>query len=107
MKKSPRRFLEKVAQFTAFCLEEGPQFSSVLRKMRCTCESGLILETTIDRGAWHATVHGDTRIGHNLVTKPHVPGPVTERKLQTLVYLKKSHPETPGCMFDLIWVVTI
>ena len=24
----------------------------------------------MDRGAWQATVHGVTRFGHNLVTKP-------------------------------------
>ena len=24
----------------------------------------------IDRGAWRATVHGVTRVGHDLVTKP-------------------------------------
>ena len=24
----------------------------------------------MDRGAWQATVHGVTRVGHNLVTKP-------------------------------------
>jgi len=29
------------------------------------------LENPIDRGAWWATVHGVTRIGHNLVTNPH------------------------------------
>ena len=27
------------------------------------------LENPIDRGAWHATVHGVTRVGHNLGTK--------------------------------------
>ena len=24
----------------------------------------------MDRGAWQATVHGVTRVGHNLATKP-------------------------------------
>jgi len=28
------------------------------------------LENPMDRGAWQATVHGLTRVGHNLVTKP-------------------------------------
>ena len=28
-----------------------------------------------DRGAWRATVHGVTRVGHNLVTKPPQPPP--------------------------------
>ena len=29
------------------------------------------LENPMDRGAWPATVHGFTRVGHNLATKPH------------------------------------
>ena len=28
------------------------------------------LENSMDRGAWWSTVHGVTRVGHNLVTKP-------------------------------------
>ena len=28
------------------------------------------LENPMDRGAWRATVHGVTRVRHNLVTKP-------------------------------------
>ena len=28
------------------------------------------LGSPMDRGAWQATVHGVTRVGHNLVTKP-------------------------------------
>ena len=28
------------------------------------------LENPMDRGAWQATVHGATRVGHNFVTKP-------------------------------------
>ena len=28
------------------------------------------LENPMDRGAWRATVHGVTRVGHDLVTKP-------------------------------------
>ena len=28
------------------------------------------LENLMDRGAWQATVHGVTRVGHNLATKP-------------------------------------
>ena len=28
------------------------------------------LENPMDRGAWQATVHGVTRVGHDLVTKP-------------------------------------
>ena len=29
----------------------------------------------MDRGAWQATVHGVTRVGHDLVTKPPPPPP--------------------------------
>ena len=29
------------------------------------------LENPIDRGAWQATVHETTRVGHDLVTNPH------------------------------------
>ena len=60
------------------------------------------LSSSMDRGAWQATARSIPRVGCNLVTKPHVPGPVTVWKLQTSVYLKNSHPETPGVMFDLI-----
>ena len=28
------------------------------------------LENSMDRGAWQAIVHGITRVGHSLVTKP-------------------------------------
>ena len=28
------------------------------------------LEDSVDRGAWQATVHGVTRVGHDLATKP-------------------------------------
>ena len=31
------------------------------------------LENPMDSGAWQATVHGVTRIGHDLVTKPPPP----------------------------------
>ena len=32
------------------------------------------LEYPVDRAAWQATVHGDARVGHDLVTKPPSPG---------------------------------
>ena len=31
------------------------------------------LENSMDRGVWQATVHGVTRVGHDLVTKPPPP----------------------------------
>ena len=31
------------------------------------------LENPMDRGAWLATVHGVSRVGHNLATKPPPP----------------------------------
>ena len=33
------------------------------------------LENPMDRGTWRATVHGVTRIGHNLATIPSPPPP--------------------------------
>ena len=34
------------------------------------------LENPMDRGAWQATVHGVTRVKHNLATKPPPPPPL-------------------------------
>ena len=34
------------------------------------------LENPMNRGAWQATVHGVTRVGHDLVTKPPPPSRV-------------------------------
>ena len=31
------------------------------------------LENSMDKGAWQATFHGVTRVGHDLVTKPPPP----------------------------------
>ena len=36
--------------------------------LQCSC-----LENPMDRGAWQVTVHGVTRVGHDLVTKPPPP----------------------------------
>ena len=33
--------------------------------LQCSC-----LENPMDRGTWQATVHGITRVGHELATKP-------------------------------------
>ena len=30
----------------------------------------IFLKNSMDRGAWLSTVHGVSRVGHNLVTKP-------------------------------------
>ena len=40
------------------------------------------LENPMDRGAWQATAHGVTRVGHNLTTKPPPPLVRTTRRLQ-------------------------
>ena len=32
--------------------------------------SSILLGNPMDRGAWRATVHGITRVGHDLATKP-------------------------------------
>ena len=34
------------------------------------CSKLVAMKYAMDRGAWHATVHGVTRVGHNLATKP-------------------------------------
>ena len=39
--------------------------------LQCSC-----LENPMDRGAWQATVHGVTRVRHNLATKPPSPNNV-------------------------------
>ena len=36
--------------------------------LQCSC-----LENRMDKGAWQATVHGVTRVRHDLVTKPPPP----------------------------------
>ena len=36
------------------------------------------LKNLMDRGAWQAMVHGVTRVGHNLVTKPPLPDPLPQ-----------------------------
>ena len=39
------------------------------------------LENPMDRGAWQATVHGVSRVGHDLVSKPPPPPPqITESR---------------------------
>ena len=57
----------------------------------------------MDRGAWWATVHGVTRVGHDLVTKPHhhhlVPLNCTLVQLLTQLCLTLCKPmdcSTPG-----------
>ena len=40
------------------------------------------LENPMDRGAWQATVHGVTRVGHDLVTKQHKHHSFTQRETQ-------------------------
>ena len=40
-----------------------------LEKEMATHSSILAWRIPVDRGAWQATVHGVTRVGHNLVTK--------------------------------------
>ena len=36
--------------------------------------SSILAQRILDRGAWQATVHGVTRVRHDLVTKPPPPG---------------------------------
>ena len=43
-------------------VERSPKVGTPLQYSR--------LENHMDRGAWQATVHGVTRVGHDLATKP-------------------------------------
>ena len=38
----------------------------------------------MNRGAWQATVHGVTRVGHDLVTKPPPPSPLAVKNLSVI-----------------------
>jgi len=44
-----------------------------LDKEMATHSSNSCLENPMDRGAWQATLHGVTRVGHDLATKPPPP----------------------------------
>jgi len=44
-----------------------------LEKEMATHYSILAWRIPMDRGTWQATVHGVTRVGHDLVTKPSLP----------------------------------
>ena len=46
------------------------------------------LENPMDRGAWQAIVHGITRVGHNLATKP----PILDGYLLFLDFQKSNLP---------------
>ena len=54
------------------------------------------LENPMDRGAWQATVHGVTRAGHDLVTKP----PKTTIKL---IWCNKSKADI-HCRLSIVHV---
>ena len=47
---------------------------SILKSRDVTLPTKVCLENPMGRGAWLATVHGVTRVGHDLVTKPRVFG---------------------------------
>ena len=55
------------------------------------------LENPMDRGAWQTTVHGVTRVGHDLATKP---PPPPDRK-----YSEKKIPESfkKKKTWNLLW----
>ena len=41
--------------------QEDPLEKGMPRKLQCSC-----LENSLNRGAWQSTVHGVTRVGHEL-----------------------------------------
>ena len=63
------------------------------------------LENPMDRGAWQATLHGVTRVGHNLASKP--PPPLCSYTVQALYkyYLTKFGA---ACgIYNTIWAIWI
>ena len=54
------------------------------------------LEKPMDRGAWWATVHGVTRIGHGLATKPPRGGHYHD------VYIEKNLKGSAGILIVII-----
>ena len=49
------------------------------------------LENDMDRGSWHAIVHGVTKVGHDLETKP--PAPPYPADPRILLFLSISEPK--------------
>ena len=56
------------------------------------------LENPMDRGAWQATVHGVTRVRHDLATKP----PTTKGFVKTFYIIFAYHIK---CSDPVIWKV--
>ena len=50
------------------------------------------LGNPLDRGAWQATVHGVTRLGHDLATKPPLPMKTTGLRASQVVLMVKNLP---------------
>ena len=51
----------------------------------------------MDRGAWQATVHGVTRVGHDLATKPPPYSPMHDQSCQTLFHPHGMQPARLLC----------
>ena len=74
-------------------------WEDALEKEMVTHSSILARRIPMDRGAWQATVHGVTRVGHDLATKP-------------LLFIKKvpghcrdhGKPSRTGATFQVIWL---
>ena len=65
--------------------KQETQVRSWVRKIHGNPLQYFCLENPMDRGAWQATVHGVTRVRHNLVTKP----PLPKWKYRNYTYWKK------------------
>ena len=65
------------------------------------------LENPVDRGAWQATVHGVTRVGHDLATKP----PSPYMCLIISKWRRQWHPTPYSCLENPMdrraWQVTV
>ena len=56
------------------------------------------------RGTWWATVHGITRVGHDLTTKP--PPPITLTREMIQKGLKRKSPQDLGLLPSVLLLVT-
>ena len=58
----------------------------------------------MERGAWQTTVHGVTRVGHDLTTKP--PPPITLTREMIQKGLKRKSPQDLGLLPSVLLLVT-
>ena len=58
----------------------------------------------MDRGAWRATVHGVTRVGHDLATKPPPPPPLgKDAQVDASVHARDTQVPLPCELAEPCW----